>query len=610
MKARAVLASVALFTRCAITIAQTPMAQTSTSDADFTVGDIRVEGLQRVSEGTVYNYLPVNIGDHLNATRVREAIRALYATGFFRDVQLRRDGNTLLVVLLERPSIESFEITGNKDIKTEDLQKSLRNVGLATGKTFDRSVLEDVTGYLTDQYYSRGKYAVRVDTKVEDQTGNRVKIKIEIKEGKRAKIRQINLVGNHTYKQKEVLDSFELKMPNWKSWYKQDDRYSRESLQGDLEKLRNYYMDRGYANFQIDSTQVAIAPEKDDIFITVNLTEGEVFKISDVKLAGTFVVPKAELEKLLIVKPGQIFNQKLITTTQELIQNRLGMDGYAFAKVDPVPTPNNETNEVSLTFFIDPGNRVYVRNITFSNETKINDEVLRREMRQLEGAWLSNLALDRSKQRIQRLPYVKKVDSETTPVAGAPDLVDVDFKIEEGPSAQLGGGIGYSESQSFMLNGNYADANFMGTGKRIAFDLNSGRYSKVYSFTHTNPYVTVDELSRTWSLQYRDVTQFVSASSDFGSKTIAAGLDYGYPITEFQTIRFGVSLQSSQLLANNGGSADQALFWVEHNGNSRTRTVHDDYYGDITFSETRFKTAELNLGWSFNSLNRALFPDR
>src|SRR6202040_291580 len=283
MKRRVVLVSVALFVHTALSLAQEPLAQTtSPSEADFTVGDIRVEGLQRVSEGTVYNYLPVNIGDHLSAQRVREAIRALYATGFFRDVQMRRDGSTLVVVVLERPSIESFEITGNKDIKTEDLQKSLRNVGLATGKTFDRSVLEDVTGYLTDQYYSRGKYAVRVDTHVEEETGNRVKVKIEIKEGKRAKIRQINLVGNHTYKQGEVLDTFELKTPNWKSWYKQDDRYSRESLQGDLEKLRNFYMDRGYANFQIDSTQVAIAPEKEDIFITVNIDEGQVYKVSQV----------------------------------------------------------------------------------------------------------------------------------------------------------------------------------------------------------------------------------------------------------------------------------------------------------------------------------------
>src|SRR5512140_2445532 len=241
MKARAVLASVALFTRCAITIAQTPMAQASASDADFVVGDIRVEGLQRVSEGTVYNYLPVNIGDHRTATRVREAIRALYATGFFRDVQLRRDGNTLLVVLLERPSIESFEITGNKDIKTEDLQKSLRNVGLATGKTFDRSVLEDVTQYLTDQYFSRGKYAVRITTHVEERTGNRVKIKIDIHEGKRARIRQINVIGNRAFTNATLQAGFELKTPSWSSWYKQDDRYSRESLQGDLERLRSFY---------------------------------------------------------------------------------------------------------------------------------------------------------------------------------------------------------------------------------------------------------------------------------------------------------------------------------------------------------------------------------
>src|SRR4030081_2359832 len=295
-------------------------AQTEASgSSDFTVSNIEVEGLQRVSPGTVYNYLPVNIGDHLTPQRVREGIRALYVTGFFRDVQLRREGNTLVVVVLERPSIESFEITGNKDIKTEDLQKSLRNVGLAVGKTFDRSVLEDVTQYLTDQYFSRGKYAVKVDAHVDEESGNRVKIKIDIKEGQRAKIRQINVVGATKYPQQEVLDSFELKTPNWQSWYKQDDRYSRESLQGDLEKLRNFYMDRGYANFQIDSTQVAIAPEKDDIFITVNLEEGEVFKVSEVKLAGTFVVPEAELRKLLLISPGQTFSRKQITATQELM---------------------------------------------------------------------------------------------------------------------------------------------------------------------------------------------------------------------------------------------------------------------------------------------------
>ena len=276
-------------------------------------------------------------------------------------------------------------------------------------------MLEDVTQYLTDQYFSRGKYGVRVETKVDEESGNRVKIKIEIKEGKRAKIREINLVGATRFKQSEILDTLELKMPNWLSWYKQDDRYSRETLQGDLEKVRNFYMDRGYANFTVESTQVAIAPEKEDIFITVNMQEGDVFKLAEIKLAGTFVVPKKELEGLLLVQPGQIFNRKLITATQELIQNRLGRDGYAFAKVEPVPDARNATHKVALTFFIDPGNRVYVRNITFSGSSRINDEVLRRELRQLEGGWLSNTSLERSKQRIQRLPYVKNVEFETLP---------------------------------------------------------------------------------------------------------------------------------------------------------------------------------------------------
>jgi outer membrane protein insertion porin family len=424
----------------------------------FTVGDIRVEGLQRISEGTVFNYLPVNIGDKLDGQRIGEAMRALYATGFFRDVELRRDGNTLLVVVIERPSIQSFELKGNKDIKTEDLQKSLRNVGLAQGKTFDRSVLEEVKQYLTDQYFSRGKYAVRVDTKVTDLPGNKVSIVVDIKEGKRARIRQINLVGDTKFKEKQVLAGFELKTPNWLSWYKQDDRYSRESLQGDLEKLRSYYMDRGYANFQIESTQVAIAPEKDDMFITVNVSEGDVFKISEVKLAGNMVVPESVLKQLILVKPGDTYSRKAVTNTQELISYRLGEDGYAFAKIDPVPTTDNVKKTVSLTFFVEPGSRVYVRHINFNNANAINDETLRREMRQLEGGWLSNRAVERSKERLQRLPFVEKVEFETKPVAGSADLVDVDFDIKEGLPGQFGGGIGYSESQSFSLNGNSCTA--------------------------------------------------------------------------------------------------------------------------------------------------------
>ena len=582
---------------------------------EFVVGNIRVDGLQRVSEGTVYNYLPVNIGDRLTPQRLREAIRALYDTGFFRDVEMRRDGSTLVVVVLERPSIESFSITGNKDIKTEDLNKSLRNVGLATGKIFDRSVLEDVRQFLTDQYFSRGKYAVVIDTTVEDLPSNRVRVKIDVKEGKRARIRQINVVGNETFPDDDIIGDFSLKTPNWLSWYRQDDRYARESLQGDLEKLRSFYMDRGYANFEIESTQVAIAPEKDDIFITVNVSEGEVFKVSEVKLAGTFVVPEEELKNYLLVRPGTTYSKKDITATQQLIQNRLGLDGYAFAKVDPVPTTNEQSGEVSLTFFVDPGNRVYVRHIVFNGVTKTNDEVLRREMRQLEGAWLSNASVERSKQRLQRLPYIEEVSTETTPVPGSADLVDVEFEIKEGPSAQLGGGIGYSESQSFILNGNYADANFMGSGERVSIDLNSGRFSKVYGVSHTDPYTTIDGIARTLSLTYRDQTQFVSSSSDFSSESISLGVDFGYPITEFQGLRVGLSAQRSALLVGRG-SADQALQWVQGNGNPSETIVPEQDFGngfivpEQTIFRTEFTSVELVAGWSLDTRNRGLFADR
>jgi outer membrane protein insertion porin family len=573
------------------------------TDPNFTVSDIKVEGLERVSEGTIYNYLPVNIGDTLTPQRVREAIRALYATGFFRDVQLRRNGGSLIVAVLERPSIESFEITGNKDLKTEDLQKSLRNVGLATGKTFDRQVLEDVKQSLTEMYFSRGKYGVRIDTNVEDQpSGNRVKIRIDIKEGKRAKIRQINIVGNERFTEKQISDSFELRTPNWLSWYKQDDRYSREALQGDLEKLRSFYMDRGYANFAIDSAQVAIAPEKDDIFITVNVNEGEVFRISEVKMSGTFVVPEAELRRYLLIQPGETFNRKLITSSQELIQNRLGADGYAFAKVDPVPTPNNETHEVSLTFFVEPGNRVYVRNINFGGANRINDEVLRREVRQLEGGWLSNISLERSKQRIQRLPYVKKVESETTPVEGAPDLVDLNFEVEEGQSATLQGGIGYSESQQFSLSGSVADANFLGRGQRVALDLTSGAFAKIYGFSHTNPYTSIDGVSRTLDLAYRDVNALNSVSSDFSTKTWLTGLTYGYPVGERQTVQIGTSWSHVEF-ATTSFSSVELQDWVKQNGQPFGATI-----AGIDFLGTKYEAFELNAAYIFDSRDRTLFP--
>ena len=585
---------------------------------DFTVGDIKLEGLQRISEGTVFNYLPVNIGDHLDAQRVREALRALYATGFFRDVEFSRDGNTLVIAVLERPSLESIEIKGNKDIKTEDLQKSLRNVGLSAGKTFNRSTLEEVTQYLTDQYFSRGKYAVTIDSKVDDLANNRVRVNLDIKEGNRAKIRQINIVGNKTFKAKDILETLTLKTPTWTSWYKQDDRYSRESLQGDLEKIQTYYQDRGYANARIDSVQVAISPDKSDVFITANITEGVVYKISSVKLAGNMVVPEAQLKRLVLVQPGQTYSQKTISSTQELIKNRLGAEGFYFAKVEPVPTLDDAKREVALSLFVDPGNRVYVHEITFKGTTRSDDETLRRELRQLEGSLLSNIALERSKQRLEQQPFVEKAEFETNPVPGSPDQVDVVFDVKERPSATISGGVGYSASQKFMLNGSFQDSDFMGSGDAVALQLDSGLYNKLYSFSHTNPYLSIDQLSRTVSVSYRNSTQFVSTSSNFKSQNLALGLTYGYPVTEFQRLSAGVSLQRVDLLTYQGSSAQQAVDWVKANGGPYTRVVLTSAtLGDgtaITSSTSlfgsRFNTLETNVGWLYDSRNRGLFADR
>jgi len=588
-----------------------PAVLAQSDSGAFTVGDIRIEGLQRISEGTVFNYLPVNIGDRLDQRRIDEALRAIYATGFFRDVELRRDGGTLIIVVLERPSIESFTIEGNKDIKTEDLEKSLRNVGLARGKTFNQSTLDEVERFLTDQYYSRGKYGVRVDTRVDELEDNRVRIAIDIVEGKRSRIRQINVVGNEAFDDDELLEILKLRTPNWLSWYRQDDRYSREELSGDLEKLRSWYLDRGYANFEIDSTQVAIAPDREDMFITVNVKEGEVFRISDVKIAGNLVVPEEELLALVQVRRGDVFSQRMLTATTELMAFRLGQDGYAFAKIDPVPQLNPETQEIGITFLVDPGQRAYVRRINFSGSTGINDDVLRREMRQMEGGYLSNAAVERSKLRLQRLPFIESVEVETTPVPGSPDLVDVDFNVKEGLPGQFSGGIGYSESQSVLLNGSFVHSNFLGTGNRVAAEINAGQYSKVFSVSHTDPYRTVDGVSRTLSATWRSINQFTSASSDFETETGTLAADYGWPISEFQSVRAGLAVQRSDLVTDPNGSSREAVEWVRNNGNTYTERVSfgvppiaTEFYG------TEFDTFSLSLGWGFDSRNRGIFADR
>jgi outer membrane protein insertion porin family len=572
------------------------------ADEPWVVRNFEVEGAQWISEGTVYNYLPINIGDTIDDQLRREAFRALYATGFFQDIEFRREDDTLIIAVLERPRIEEFTFSGNKDIEDEQLEESLAGVGLTTGKTFDRSILDEVTQYLTEQYHSRGKYAATVTPVVEPLPDNRVRVAIEIQEGERAKIREINIIGNEVFDDADLIENFELSTGGLLSFIRNDDRYSKEALEGDLETLRSYYMDRGYANFRVESPQVTISPDKRDIFVTIGIEEGDLYTISDVSLAGEMVVPEADLRALIIAQPGQIFSQQLLSFSEEAMTLRLGNDGYAFAQVRAVPELDEENKTARIRFFVDPQNRVYVRRINFLGADSVNDEVFRREMRQLEGGYLSNVLVDRSQVRLQRLPYVESAEYETVPVPGSPDLVDVNFEIEEGLPGQFGGSIGFSDSQGIILGGNFIHSNFMGTGNRVALDLRGGEYYKVYDVNFTDPYRNIDGLSRTISFTYQDIKQFTNATSDFSTQTLAAGLNWGYPISEFQTFRFGFSLQHAEMLTS-AFSSDQARQWVRNNGTPIPVEGLAGVFG------TEIDSFELNLGWSFDSRNRTLFPD-
>jgi outer membrane protein insertion porin family len=583
-------AALLLMTACAL------LARPVAAQESFLVADMRVEGLQRISEGTVFNYLPINVGDTINATRIQEAVRALYDQALFDDIEMRRDNGTLVIVVRERPSIESFSIDGNKDIKTEDLMESLRGVGLARGRTFDRSVLDNVTQFLTEQYYDRGKYAVAIETNVTDRPNNTVSISINVTEGERAKIRQVNIVGNQNFDEEDIRAGFELDTANWLSWFRQDDRYAKQSMSGDLETLRSFYMDRGFADFRVESTQVAISPDKKDIYVTINIHEGERYTISEIKMVGKMVVPEEILRSFILAQPGDTFNLRALTQSTELMSFRLG---------EPVPELDYETKEVAVSFFVDARSRVYVRHINFNGVDEVDDEVLRREMRQAEGAYLSNRLGDRSKIRLQRLPDIEQVEVESTPVAGVPDMVDVDFDLTYRMPGQFSGGLGYSESQKLMLNGSIVHTNFLGTGNRVALEANSGRFSKFYSLSHTDPYRTINGVRRTVSLNYRNITQFTSASSDFSTTSLGATLDYGYPISEYQSLSFGITYQKNELLSSTA-STQQAQDWVRNNGNPFIQDIGNG----VVFFGTEFDSVELLGGWSYDSRNRALFADR
>lgn len=556
----------------------------------FKVEDIRVEGLQRISAGTVFNYLPISVGDLFNEARSAEAIRELFKTGFFKDIRLERDGNTLVVIVVERPAIGSIVIKGNKDIGTDDLNKELKKIGLSEGEVYNQQVLDKVEQELLRAYFSRGKYGVKIDVNVTPLTRNRVGVEIAISEGKVSKIKQINIVGNDAYSDEELLDLFELGTTNLLSLYTKNDQYAKQKLSADLERLKSYYLDRGYINFSIDSTQVSITPDKKGIYVTVNVTEGAVYTLDKVKLAGDLIVAPEELIKLVQVGPGEIFSRKRATETQKAISDRLGEEGYTFANVNMVPDINENAKTVVMTFFVDPGKRVYVRRINMQGNTKTRDEVLRREMRQMESSWAATSKIERSKTRLDRLGYFEEVNVETQPVPGTSDQIDVNYSVVEKPSGNLSAGLGFSQGQGLILNANVSQDNVFGTGKRIDFSFNNSSVSTLYRIGYFNPYYTLDGVSRGFDISYRSTDADRANNSRYSTDAFDAGMNFGIPVSEFDRLQFNVDFRHTKLKTSNDPSE-----------------TPEEIFRFIREEGENFNTFPLALGWSRNSLDRAVF---
>ncbi len=522
-------------------------AATAAALEPFVIKDIRVEGIQRTEAGTVFGYLPVKVGDTMTEEKAAEAIRTLFATGFFQDVTIERDGNILVVSVRERPSIAQIDFVGTRELTKDQLSAGMRQIGIAEGRIFDRGLLDRAEQELKRLYLSQGYYAVTVSTTITPLERNRVSINFTIDEGQIAKIRQIRIIGAKAFPEKDLLGLFVLRTPGLMTWYTKNDQYSRQKLSGDLEALRSYYLDRGYAEFAIDSTQVSITPDKQDIYITINVTEGQKFVVGDVKIAGELLIPEAEIRKMIKVKPGDVFSRALLTESSKLISDRLSNDGYAFANVNAVPDINKQKQVVGFTFVIDPGRRVYVRRINISGNTRTRDEVIRREMRQLEGAWYSAERITLSRQRIDKLGYFTSVNVETPAVAGTTDQVDLNVAVVEKPTGRLLFGAGFGSSEGLVLSGSIAQENIFGSGRHLNLGVNTSDINTTYALGYTNPYATVDGVSRGFDIYYKKVNAADNDLGQYNTKTMGGQVRLGVPLTEYDGIQYGIGYDDTEI---------------------------------------------------------------
>ena len=518
----------------------------------FVVSDIRVEGLQRISPDTVFAALPLNVGDRVSEEGLAHAARTLFRSGNFDDIKIGREGDVLVVIVAERPSISEINIDGNKAIKTEALLDGLKNAGLAEGQVFKRSTLEGMRMELTRQYVSQGRYDASIETDVIAQPRNRVAVSIHVNEGSTAAIKHINIVGNRAYPDDTLLDEFELKPSGMFSWITSSDKYAREKLKGDLEKLSSWYLDRGYIKFNIDSTQVAISPDKAEVYITANISEGEVYKVGKVELSGDVVLPEDQLTPFLLPKTEETFSQAKLTATEELLTKRLGNDGYNFARVSGIPEINEEEKVVDLKFFIDPGNRTYVRRVDFSGNHRTSDEVLRREMRQMESAPASQSNIELSRVRLARLGFFKEAMVETREVPGTDDMSDLEYVVEEQSSGSLAASVGFSQDSGLILGANIQQNNFFGTGKQVGIGLSRSDFLTNVSFNYMEPYYTEDGVSRGFSVYYRKADLDEVNIASYTTNTAGAALNFSYPLSEIQRLGFSLGFANTEIEAGIG----------------------------------------------------------
>jgi outer membrane protein insertion porin family len=562
----------------------------------FVVSDIRIEGIQRTEAGIVFAQLPFKVGQKINDDLATESIRKLFATGFFNDVRIETSGTVVVISVQERPTIASLTFTGMREFEPKLIADTLRQVGFGEGRVFDQAMLEQAEFELKQQYLSKGKYAAEINATVTPLPRNRVGINFDVYEGKVAKIREIKIIGNKAFSESDLLSQFNLTTPGWLTWYTDTDKYSREKLDRDVETMKSYYLDRGYLEVKVEPPQVTISPDKQEIFITLTVSEGDPYTITSVKLAGNLLGLDTDIEQLVQVKADEVFSGAKTNATSKAITEYLASLGYAFANVNPNPVLNREKHTADLTFYVDPSRRVYVRRVQIVGNHRTRDEVIRREVRQQEAAWYDSGSIKLSKDKLGRIGYFKDVKVNSEPVPGSPDQVDVTIEVVEKPTGMINLGVGYGQAQGVLLSAGISEDNVFGSGTNLTLQLSTaanvattgGNSSAVLA--HTDPYFTNDGVSRTTSIYYRTMVPYSNNPGSYQVQTIGAGLNFGIPITEFDRIFLGANLERNSItLYSNSPAA---------------------YYEYVAAYGSTTNAVILNTGWSKDTRDSAMVPTK